>query len=205
MNDKKESAENESRPSAEQLQLSLPHMESVKQAVADLSTPPVLQFFENSSKFPKKQVSEELEPALRDYLHLSNREGVSEEERQKRLEDFEAAILELMKDSADALFGRGEQGMVYRFVFGNREFVVVKRRIDSNEDNQYTKLEYEVHKHAKLATQAFQHVQTPEVYAHIKDRESKNEYIVMEHVYGKSIETLLLEQVLNYEYLPILE
>lgn len=112
-----------------------------------------------------------------------------------------------MTDSADALFGMGEEGAVYRFVYGEREFVVVKRRFDSVEPGlaKNTKNEYESHKTAHQATLAFSDVTVPEVYARIKDKESACEYIVMEHVNGKTIDTLLYEQVLNYEYLPILE
>lgn len=188
------------------IQQSLPHMEDVKEAVGNITSPSMVDFFNEVNKFPKKQVPQELEPLLKAYFTMGSEE-VSEKERRTRMSQFESAIKELMTDSADALFGMGEEGAVYRFAYGNQEFVVVKRRFDSAEPGlaKNTKNEYESQKLAHQASVGFTTVTVPAAYARIKDKKTDCEYIVMEHVHGKTIDTLLYEQVLNYEYLPLLE
>jgi len=188
------------------VQQSLPHMEDISMAVGSITSPTMADFFNEVNKFPKKQVPQELEPLLKAYFAMGSEE-VPEKERRARMNKFESTIKELMVDSADALFGMGEEGAVYRFVYGEQEFVVVKRRFDYNEPGlaKNTKNEYESQKLAHQATAGFTDITVPAAYARIKDKESSCEYIVMEHVNGKTIDTLLFEQVLNYEYVPLLE
>lgn len=188
------------------VQQSLPHMEDIKDAVGNITSPSMVDFFNEVNKFPKKQVPQELEPLLRAFFSMESEE-IPEKEKRTRMNQFESAIRELMTDSADALFGMGEEGAVYRFAYGEEEFVVVKRRFDSSEPGlaKNTKNEYESQKLAHQAAAGFTAVTVPAAYARIKDKQSECEYIVMEHVNGKTIDTLLYEQVLNYEFIPLLE
>jgi len=108
----------------------------------------------------------------------------------------------LQKVGSSEPYTSGTEGDIYRIEIKGKEYIIVKKRYHiSQKEHVFQKKAYKIA--SKLSKQDGNIVSVPELFNHFVD--GSNEYIVMEYVHGKTLYTLILEQLITKILLPLIE
>jgi len=116
------------------------------------------------------------------------------------VEQMQSHILKKIAKSEP--YTSGTEGDIYRIEIKGKEYVIVKKRYHvSQKEHLFQKKAYKIA--SKLSKQDGNIVTVPELFSHFVD--GSDEYIVMEYVHGKTLYSLILEQLITKILLPLVE
>lgn len=116
------------------------------------------------------------------------------------LQQLQQRILQEIAQSKP--YTSGTEGDIYRLEIDGKEYIIVKKRYHiSEKEHVFQKKAFGIA--SELSEQGNGIIAVPELFSHFLD--DSNEYIVMEYIHGKTLYSLILEQLVTKTILPVFE